>query len=94
MDRNNLKRKSISFYGLVQGVGFRYHASNAASLYGVTGWVRNEYDGSVTMEAQGSEIQINDVINALENARYIQIDSIRVKEIPVVENERGFRVRY
>ena len=34
-------RKHIMFYGRVQGVGFRYHATYKASLLGLTGWVRN-----------------------------------------------------
>ena len=34
-------RKHILFYGRVQGVGFRYHATYKASLLGLTGWVRN-----------------------------------------------------
>ena len=45
-----MARRHISFYGWVQGVGFRYRARHAAELYGCTGWVRNEWDGSVTME--------------------------------------------
>ena len=48
-------RRHIVFYGWVQGVGFRYRAQHAAALYGCTGWVRNEWDGSVTMEIQGAE---------------------------------------
>jgi acylphosphatase len=41
-------RKHIVFYGSVQGVGFRYRARQAAGLVGCTGWVRNEWDGSVS----------------------------------------------
>lgn len=52
-------RKRIVFHGWVQGVGFRYRARHAAEHLGATGWVRNEYDGSVTMEIQGTEIFIN-----------------------------------
>ena len=52
-------RKRIVFHGWVQGVGFRYRARHAAEHLGATGWVRNEYDGSVTMEIQGTEMFIN-----------------------------------
>ena len=45
---NEIKRKHIVFYGSVQGVGFRYRARQAAGLVGCTGWVRNEWDGSVS----------------------------------------------
>ena len=54
----NIIRKHFFFKGRVQGVGFRYRAQNAASLYSVTGWVKNLYDGSVEMEAQGTEEDI------------------------------------
>ena len=52
-------RKRIVFHGWVQGVGFRYRARHAAEHLGATGWVRNEYDGSVTKEIQGTEMFIN-----------------------------------
>lgn len=87
-------RKFIRFYGQVQAVGFRWTAMQAAKLYGVTGWVRNEYDDSVSMEIQGTERQIDDVIAAIERGTYIVIDRMEVKKLETVEEERGFRVRY
>ncbi len=87
-------RKYIRFYGDVQAVGFRYYASKAADLYGATGWVRNEFDGSVSMEIQGTERQIDDVIAALGRGTYIQIDRMEVKSLEPDPDERGFRVRY
>ncbi len=76
-------RKHIIFYGRVQGVGFRYRASYAADCYGVSGWVRNLYDGSVEMEAEGSERDIDNMITAIEKGSYVSIEDMRVKEIPV-----------
>ena len=46
-------REAISFYGRVQGVGFRYKLGYLAQMYSVTGWARNEYDGFVSTELQG-----------------------------------------
>lgn len=86
-------RKSIVFYGWVQGVGFRYRASHAASRFGCTGWVRNEYNGSVSMEIQGNEAQIDQVIMTIEQGRFIKIENMEVKSLPVDEDERSFRVR-
>ncbi len=83
-------RKHIVFRGWVQGVGFRYRAVHAASLYGATGWVRNEPDGSVAMEIQGTEDRIDKVIAAVEKGTYIRIESMDVRTLPVVEGERGF----
>ena len=86
-------RKRIVFYGWVQGVGFRYRALHAADLIGATGWVRNEFDGSVTMEIQGTEEQIDGVIQAIERGRYVRIENMDSKTIPVDPDERGLRTR-
>ena len=87
-------RKYIRFYGQVQAVGFRWTAMQAAKLYGVTGWVRNEYDDSVSMEIQGTERQIDDVIAAIDRGTYIVIDRMEVKTLETIEEERRFRVKY
>ena len=86
-------RKRIVFHGWVQGVGFRYRAIQAANLYGVTGWVRNNLDDSVTMEIQGTRDQIDQVIMALQHARFIRIERMDVMDLPVEEGERAFRAR-
>jgi len=86
-------RRRLVFHGWVQGVGFRYRARHAADQIGATGWIRNEFDGSVTMEIQGTEDQIDGVIRAIERGRYVKIERIDSKTIPVVPDERGFRTR-
>ena len=88
---NEIKRKHIVFYGSVQGVGFRYRARQAAGLVGCTGWVRNEWDGSVSMEIQGTEEDIDQVILSIESGRYVHIENLEVKELEPVEDEIGFR---
>ena len=86
-------RKRMVFQGRVQGVGFRWHARHAALALGLTGWVRNEYDGSVTMEIKGSEAGIDRLIQELQAGRYIDIQDIRMSKIPTDPEERDFRVR-
>ena len=93
MGNRSVIRKHIIFYGSVQGVGFRYRARHAADLYGCTGWVRNEWDGSVSMEIQGEEAQIDQVILAIERGTFVRIENLDVKMIPVVEHEYAFRTR-
>ena len=86
-------RRHIIFTGWVQGVGFRYRARHAADLYGCTGWVRNEWEGSVTMEIQGEEEAIDRVIMSIEAGRYVQIENMDCREIPVDHEEYSFRTR-
>ena len=85
--------RRIRVYGIVQGVGFRYRAEHAANMVGATGWVRNDPDGGVSMEIQGTEEQIDQVILMIEKGTYIEIQQISAKAIPLAENEYGFRTR-
>lgn len=82
-------RRRITFTGSVQGVGFRWRARQAANLYGCTGWCRNEWDGSVTMEIQGEEAQIDQVIEAIRRGRYIDIEGMDARSVPL-KAERSF----
>ncbi|MDE6889069.1 MAG: acylphosphatase [Eubacterium sp.] len=86
-------RRHMIFTGRVQGVGFRYRASYTARSLGVTGWVRNNSDGSVEMEAQGSEAQINKMLSMLNHDSYISIDRTDMIDIPFKEDEKGFHVK-
>lgn len=50
-----LERIRYRFIGHVQSRGFRYACLRCAEREHMTGWVRNERDGTVTAEAQGSK---------------------------------------
>ncbi len=86
-------RKRIRFYGSVQGVGFRYRARRASELYGCSGWVKNEWDGTVLMEIQGEEASIDQVIISIESGTYVRISKMEVESMPLDETEKGFRSR-
>ncbi len=47
--------KRYRITGRVQGVGFRYFTMKQARALGLSGTVKNETDGSVTVLARGSE---------------------------------------
>ncbi|RKI29643.1 acylphosphatase [bacterium 1xD8-6] len=85
-------RKEYRFTGRVQGVGFRYHAYHTAQRLGITGWVQNCYDGSVAAQAQGHPDALQDFKALLGQGRYIVIDAVEEREIPVDGEERGFRI--
>jgi acylphosphatase len=51
--------------GLVQGVSFRYYTIRQARVLGVTGWVRNRYDGSVEVVAEGERSPVSELLTWL-----------------------------
>ena len=83
-------RRHYTFTGWVQGVGFRYRCRHAAAAFGCTGWVRNESDGSVTMEIQGTADAIERVLEAVERGTFIRIERMERSDIPVEADERSF----
>ena len=95
----NAERLRVRFVGRVQGVGFRWTALMVARRLSLTGWVRNEPDGSVVAEVQGEPAHVGAFFsNMLEEfsgrgqrASYT-IDER--DEIPVAWGERDFEVRY
>ena len=88
----DLIRKHYWFSGRVQGVGFRYRACYIASSLGVTGWVRNNWDDRVEMEAQRSRELLAQMVEMLGRQRFIEIEGIEERVIPV-EVESGFYSR-
>jgi acylphosphatase len=51
--------------GRVQGVGFRYFTMEAAQGYGLTGWVRNRWNGKVEVIAEGTHERLNRLLSDL-----------------------------
>ncbi len=85
-------RKHITFHGRVQGVGFRYTAKYLARSLRLSGWVKNEWDGTVSLEIQGREALIQKLLIGLNNNQFISIEWMDTEEIPL-EQESGFQVR-
>jgi acylphosphatase len=52
--------------GDVQGVGFRYFVQRHARQLGLTGWVRNNDDGTVELVAEGAREKLDDLRRAVE----------------------------
>lgn len=92
-DLSAVKRYHYVLRGRVQNVGFRYTATGIARGLGLTGWVKNEYDGAVSMELQGPPERISQFFSELSRDQYIRIRDIQQEEqTPVAE--RGFCVTY
>ena len=87
-------RKEFHFEGNVQNIGFRFEVQSHAKPLGITGYAKNNDDGSVTAQLQGSLEDMNRVILSLQNIDRIQIDSITSKEIPLDYYEKDFSIIY
>lgn len=89
------KRYLIIYKGQVQGVGFRFTVQQLANKYNLTGFVYNEDDGSVRVEIQGNNNDIDAFIKeSLQNRGFIDIEDYALKQIDVDEYDSMFIVYY
>ncbi|MBI1961537.1 MAG: acylphosphatase [Parcubacteria group bacterium] len=69
---------TITVSGLVQGVAFRYSTRGKARELGLSGFVRNERDGTVLIEAEGEEGAIRQLIEWCKNGpTHAQVDDVK-----------------
>jgi acylphosphatase len=80
--------------GRVQGVGFRWFVQNSAAVHDLSGWVRNEADGTVSGEAQGSQARLASFREELlRGPRAAAVDAVDIAARPVQVDETEFRIR-
>lgn len=88
-------RKGGRAIGRVQGVGFRFFVMSNAKSMGITGWVKNMSDGSVTMELQGEAPTVEHLIDKIKRGNdWIKVTNFEVIDLPVAEGENTFAIRY
>lgn len=87
-------RMRYRFSGLVQGVGFRYEAMMTAEQLRLTGWARNENDGTVTVEIQGPSGYIDEFLRVMRAVPRFSITDIQAEELPLSGDETTFHARY
>ena len=83
---------SFRIVGRVQGVGYRYFAYHQALELGISGAIRNEADGSVTGEAQGSKEALEEFLRRLGAGPSLsRVDSIEARDLQS-DMSQGFRI--
>ncbi len=88
-------RLSARITGRVQGVGFRNFTQTQARRLDVTGWVRNERDGSVRMEAEGTRKALESLADAVQDGpRLAQVQAVEAKWADATGEFDAFRVRW
>ncbi|MDP2691210.1 MAG: acylphosphatase [bacterium] len=92
---NNIQMKHIVIrvVGRVQGVSFRARTRDKALELGLRGFVRNEPDGTVLIEAEGDQDSLNSLVQwCHEGPDSAQVDSVMVDEAEI-QHFAGFVIQ-
>ena len=80
------------YRGTVQGVGFRatvlYHADGLE----IHGFVRNEMDGSVLLDADGAKPHLVELLHRIESRPAGEVDSVDISWEDSLERSSGFSI--
>jgi acylphosphatase len=80
--------------GHVQGVGFRAFVLDRALELGLTGWVRNRWDGTVEVMAEGSKSELEKLLAALRRGpRSYTTSGVRPEWLDITQEFTRFQVR-
>ncbi len=66
MSEMAIKQLQAVVSGRVQGVGFRYFTQRQAVHLNLVGWVRNRWNGTVQIVAEGSEADLSKLFKAIQ----------------------------
>ncbi|MHC4989795.1 MAG: acylphosphatase [Planctomycetota bacterium] len=85
---------TVVYSGRVQGVGFRFTTQRLASRYEVSGWVRNEPDGTVMLVAEGATPVLGRFLEAIRTTMSGCISDAKIVQGEATREFEGFSVRY
>ena len=89
------KRVEIKVTGQVQDVLFRQGAKEIADESGLTGWVKNEEDGSVWIVAEGEEGQLQKLVEwCRKGTEWAKVEKVEVEWKEAKEGLQVFEIRY
>lgn len=89
----NLAAAKVRIGGRVQGVGYRYFCYRRALDFGLTGWVRNDPDGAVSLLAEGEKTAVESLIAELRiGPPTSSVSEVQVAWLEVLPKCRGFEI--
>ena len=94
-EKPSQRRLEAVVQGRVQGVSFRFYTQRRAMELGLTGYVRNRWDGTVQVIAEGQQAELEDLLAFLRvGPRAALVTEVNIRwTAPSSEFER-FEVRY
>ena len=82
-------------HGRVQGVGFRAATQRAAATRRLTGWVRNRWDGTVEVVAEGPQEDVRAVERFLQRGpSAAEVTHVEAQYSAATGEFHGFNIRY
>ena len=87
--------RNLLIKGRVQGVGYRYYTQREAEKLGLTGFVKNLYNGDVEVYVEGDKEIVDYFISFLRRGPgFADVDEIKITEIPYENKYLDFSVSF
>jgi acylphosphatase len=94
MDKEEYKRLNATVIGRVQGVSFRFYVVELAESLNLHGWVRNKWNGSVEVTAEGTQSNLEILLQAMrEGPPMARVDDVCFEWQPYTGEFIDFQVR-
>lgn len=88
-----MKTVQIKVSGKVQGVGFRYYTQKKAQEFNIKGFVQNKPNGSVYIEAEGRDVDVDTFADwCARGPEWSRVSQIVKSEMPPI-GFKNFEVR-
>jgi acylphosphatase len=89
-----MKRLTASVRGIVQGVSFRDYTRREATRLQLTGWVANQWDGTVKVVAEGPQATLQRFVQWLhKGSPAARVDQVDVAWTAATAEFRQFEIR-
>jgi acylphosphatase len=89
------KRIEATVYGHVQGVYFRQATQQSARRFGLSGWVANEWDGTVQVIAEGEEQALEQLVDFLHDGPpSARVERVQANWLAATGEFDDFQVRW
>jgi acylphosphatase len=95
MNDKSAERIHATVSGRVQGVGFRGYTTTHAQRLGITGWVRNRFDGTVEILAEGHSEALESFLEAVNTGPGPSlVDHVDVERVDATHEFQRFVIRW